>query len=36
LIEPSEVAAAIVWLCSPASSAITGANVAVDGGMTVS
>lgn len=36
LIEPSEVAAAIVWLCSPASSAITGADVAVDGGMTVS
>jgi SDR family mycofactocin-dependent oxidoreductase len=36
LLEPSEVAAAIVWLCSPASSAITGADVAVDGGMTVS
>ena len=36
LIEPSEVAAAIVWLCSRASSAITGADVAVDGGMTVS
>jgi SDR family mycofactocin-dependent oxidoreductase len=36
LLEPSEVAAAIVWLCSPASSAITGADIAVDGGMTVS
>ena len=35
LIEPSEVAAAIAWLCSPASSAMTGADVAVDGGMTV-
>lgn len=36
LLEPSEVAAAIVWLCSPTSSAITGADIAVDGGMTVS
>ncbi|MHB8379198.1 MAG: mycofactocin-coupled SDR family oxidoreductase [Acidimicrobiales bacterium] len=36
LLEPSEIAAAIAWLCSPASSAITGADVAVDGGMTVS
>ncbi len=36
LLEPSEVAAAIVWLCSPASSALTGADIAVDGGMTVS
>ncbi len=36
LLEPSEVAAAIVWLCSPASSALTGADVAVDGGMTIS
>src|SRR5450631_864605 len=35
LIEPVEVASAIVWLCSPAASAITGADVAVDGGMTV-
>ncbi len=35
LIDPTEVAAAIVWLCSPASSALTGAVVAVDGGMTV-
>jgi NAD(P)-dependent dehydrogenase (short-subunit alcohol dehydrogenase family) len=36
LIEPHEVAASIVWLCSPAASAITGADIAVDGGMTVS
>jgi SDR family mycofactocin-dependent oxidoreductase len=36
LLEPSEIANAIVWLCSSASSAITGADVAVDGGMTVS
>jgi SDR family mycofactocin-dependent oxidoreductase len=36
LLEPSEIASAIVWLCSPTSSAITGADVAVDGGMTVS
>lgn len=36
LLDPAEVAAAIAWLCSPASSAITGADVAVDGGMTVS
>jgi len=36
LIEPAEVAATIAWLCSPASSAITGADVKVDGGMTVS
>jgi SDR family mycofactocin-dependent oxidoreductase len=36
LLEPTQVAAAIVWLCSPSSSALTGADVAVDGGMTVS
>ena len=35
LIDPSEVAAAIAWLCSPASSAMTGAVLAVDGGMSV-
>jgi NAD(P)-dependent dehydrogenase (short-subunit alcohol dehydrogenase family) len=35
LLEPSEVASTIAWLCSPEASAITGANVAVDGGMTV-
>ncbi len=36
LIDPVEIAASILWLCSSASSAITGANIAVDGGMTVS
>lgn len=35
LIEPFEIAATIAWLCSSASSAITGADLAVDGGMTV-
>jgi SDR family mycofactocin-dependent oxidoreductase len=35
LIDPSEVATAISWLCSPAASAITGVNLAVDGGMTL-
>jgi SDR family mycofactocin-dependent oxidoreductase len=36
LIEPDEIAAAVVWLCSPAASGITGAIMAVDGGMTAS
>ena len=36
LLDPTEVAAAIVWLCSAGSSAVTGADLAVDGGMTVS
>jgi SDR family mycofactocin-dependent oxidoreductase len=36
LLEPSEIAASITWLCSKASSALTGADIAVDGGMTVS
>ena len=35
LLEPIEVARSIAWLCSSASSAITGADIAVDGGMTV-
>jgi len=34
LIQPAEVAATISWLCSSESSAISGAVVAVDGGMT--
>ncbi len=36
LLEPNEIASTIVWLCSPFASAITGADVAADGGMTVS
>ncbi len=35
LLEANEPAAMIAWLCSPASSAATGAVFAVDGGMTV-
>jgi SDR family mycofactocin-dependent oxidoreductase len=33
LLEPSEVAAAVVWLCGPKGSAMTGAVVPVDGGL---
>jgi SDR family mycofactocin-dependent oxidoreductase len=33
LLEPAEVAAAIVWLAGVASSGVTGADVAVDGGL---
>ena len=34
LIDPTEVAAAILWLCDPARGGITGAVLPVDGGMT--
>ncbi|HUA72398.1 MAG TPA: mycofactocin-coupled SDR family oxidoreductase [Solirubrobacteraceae bacterium] len=34
LIEPSEVAEAVAWLCGPAASALTGAVLPVDGGLT--
>ncbi|MFJ1702194.1 3-hydroxybutyrate dehydrogenase [Kitasatospora sp. NPDC088346] len=34
LIEPAEVAALAVWLCSPAAACITGASLPVDGGWT--
>jgi SDR family mycofactocin-dependent oxidoreductase len=33
LLDPSEVAAALVWLASEASSGVTGADFAVDGGL---
>ena len=36
LLEPSEPAALIAWLCGPASSGVTGAALPVDGGMTTS
>lgn len=35
LLDPDEVAAAIAWLAGPESAAMTGADVAVDGGMAV-
>jgi SDR family mycofactocin-dependent oxidoreductase len=34
LLEPSEIAAAVVWLCGPGASALTGAVIPVDGGLT--
>jgi 3-hydroxybutyrate dehydrogenase len=34
LLEPGEVAAAAVWLCGPGASALTGAVIPVDGGLT--
>ncbi|MGH9169650.1 MAG: mycofactocin-coupled SDR family oxidoreductase [Acidimicrobiales bacterium] len=34
LLDPSEVAEAVVWLCSPAASGVTGAVLAVDAGFT--
>jgi NAD(P)-dependent dehydrogenase (short-subunit alcohol dehydrogenase family) len=34
LLEPDEVAAAVVWLCGPHASALTGAVLPVDGGLT--
>lgn len=34
LLEPAEVAAAVVWLCGPDAGALTGAVLPVDGGLT--
>ena len=34
LIEPSEIAEAVAWLCGPAASALTGTVLPVDGGLT--
>jgi len=34
VLEPGEVAAAVVWLCGPGASAVTGTVVPVDGGLT--
>lgn len=34
LLEPGEVAAAVAWLCGPEASALTGAVLPVDGGLT--
>ena len=34
LLSPDEIAAAVAWLCSPESSALTGSVVSADGGLT--
>jgi 3-hydroxybutyrate dehydrogenase len=34
VLEPGEVAAAVVWLCGPGAAAVTGAVMPVDGGLT--
>ena len=34
IVGPEEVAAAVAWLCSPASGALTGAAIPADAGMT--
>ncbi|MEZ0066574.1 3-hydroxybutyrate dehydrogenase [Streptacidiphilus sp. MAP12-20] len=34
LIEPAEVAAAVLWLCSPGAASVTGASLPMDGGWT--
>jgi 3-hydroxybutyrate dehydrogenase len=34
LIEPTEVADAVAWLCSPAATSVTGSSLLMDGGWT--
>ena len=34
ILEPDEIAAAVIWLCGPGASALTGAVIPVDGGLT--
>jgi NAD(P)-dependent dehydrogenase (short-subunit alcohol dehydrogenase family) len=34
--QPSEIADVVVYLCSPQASYLTGQNIAVDGGVTIS
>ncbi|HEY7251568.1 MAG TPA: SDR family oxidoreductase [Methylomirabilota bacterium] len=35
LLDPAEVAAFIVWLAGPAGASVTGANLPVDGGLSL-
>jgi NAD(P)-dependent dehydrogenase (short-subunit alcohol dehydrogenase family) len=35
LLDPSEIAATIAWLCGPAGAAVTGTTLSIDGGLTI-